>query len=200
MPPSGNDSFAANFAAAGTSTAPMVTVTDKNPANVGYSGLYTLQSFSNFNTINLQGLGGDDTTSVVGRTDGSLKVNVDGGAGNDTLALPGTVGADSYTVTPGASSDAGTVAVTYNGSAATTATTVYYSTLENISIDGGGGGNDTLTVNGTPGADSFALKQNLDVNGNPIAYAGTLSSSAASTVAFQNFGALRGRFREPARY
>ena len=95
----------ANFTAVGDATHPMVRVYDAGAAPPAVrptaaevadtagalaNVIYSLQNFTNFNTINIQTLGGDDVISVIGRNDGSLTVNVDGGAGNDSLVLPGT--------------------------------------------------------------------------------------------------------------
>ena len=104
---SGNDTFNADFTHAGTLGNAWVQVSDSN----GGAPLYNLRSFSNFNTIDLAGLAGDDTFAITGRDTaaetsyGPLTVNVDGGLpdGSDMISLPGTANADdSYSVTPGA--------------------------------------------------------------------------------------------------
>lgn len=102
---SGRDIFDANFTRTGTVGDEFVRVTD------GLTPLYNVRSFTNFDTINFAGLGGDDLFRVVGRDDGSLSVNIDGGApaNVDTIFVSGTnAGTDNWSFRPGASSDAGT--------------------------------------------------------------------------------------------
>ncbi|HEU5432054.1 MAG TPA: hypothetical protein VFU81_10335, partial [Thermomicrobiales bacterium] len=156
---SGQDNFIANFAAAGTPAAPMVTVTD----NVGGAPLYTLDNFTNINTLNVKMLGGSDFFNLIsGRNDGSLTVNVDGGApsgpGNflntDGVQVTGTAGSDSFSVSPGASSDAGRITAQLAG--ATAPTVLNFTTMENVAISGGGAP-DSVTLDGTGSNDSFAL-------------------------------------------
>jgi len=146
---------------------------------VAVAGLETV-NFANFNTINLAGLAGDDVFDVVGRDDGSLTVNVDGGLpdGSDTLRFDVTTGNDSYTVTPGASNHDGVVLAGLDGTA--TPTTVNFTNIEAIDIDqlnlhtnSGDDGNDAVTLNGTGGDDVFSLaafdndEGRAQVNGGP---------------------------------
>ncbi len=120
---SGTDDFVANFAAAGTAAAPLVQVEDMLSAAQLYNVLY----FSNISTINFNGLGGGDTVEIASLptgailpdgttlpTDGSFKINIDGGQPGSSaanLVLSGSAfGDDFFTVTPGATADAGSVA------------------------------------------------------------------------------------------
>src|SRR6185437_16079286 len=58
---SGLDNFIANFAAAGTAVDPMVQVSDA----IGFAPLYTLDNFTNINTINVMMGGGSDFFELI---------------------------------------------------------------------------------------------------------------------------------------
>ncbi len=161
---SGQDVFAADFTNAGNAAEPLVTVTDE----VSGLLLYRLQNMSGFDTINFNGLGGDDTFGVVGRADGSLTVNVDGGdpVASDTIVGDMTTGVDTYQVNPGASSDSGNILQQLDG--AGTPTTINFVNAEAIDLGSlgagtqshpntGDGGADQLTFNGTGGDDLMTL-------------------------------------------
>ena len=167
---SGNEDVVADFTQVGGPTSMMVRVYDAgataaavrqptaaevaDTSGVLTNILYALQDVTNFSTINIQTLGGNDALSVTGANDGSEHVNVDGGLGTNTLLLPGSSGNDSFVVTPGPSNDSGMVAVTRT--AATAATTVSYTNLQDMILDGGGGtGADAITLNGTGDDDTF---------------------------------------------
>ena len=122
-------------------------------------------------TINLGS--GDDVLNFTGRSNAAstlapTTVNVDGGnpGASDSINLTGTAGlSDTYVVTPGASSDSGTIAVTLNASPTST---INFTTTEAIAIDGGGGiGSDTLTLNGTGANNAFVLSGTGSLAGSP---------------------------------
>jgi hypothetical protein len=179
---SGSDAFVADFTAAGTPGNEFVKVTDIN----GGAPLYNLQSMTNINTITFDTLGGADTASIIGRNDGSLKINVDGGdPGTNALALTvlGVAGSpDVFSVTPGPTNDSGSVLVTRSGAAAPTK--INYSRTKSVTFDGGGGvGVDSLTVNGGGGNDVFTVIQPTSV---PTPGQVQLDSNAV--IGYQNFG------------
>jgi hypothetical protein len=201
---SGNEDFLANFGAtAGTLVAPNVRVYDAgspppaarpialesgDTAGILGTDLYNLQSFSNFNNIYFNTLGGNDLVNLIsGRADGSLGVHVNTGAQGSsttpfatTLLVDGAVGNNTFAVTPGTTNDSGSLSVTAAG--ATAATTVTFGHTQNIELVGGGGAAaDTLTVNGTQGNDTFALTATA-------AGGGTAQVSAGPLVTFSNLG------------
>ncbi|MAE61950.1 MAG: hypothetical protein CMJ49_11415, partial [Planctomycetaceae bacterium] len=130
---------------------------------------------------------GDDTVTVTGRATAGNAIapttlNIDSGnpSASDTINFTGTNNAgDTYAITPGASSDAGTAIVTLAGSPATT---VNYTNTETLNVDGGGGtGTDLLTVNGTGGDDAISLT-------GTAALAGTARVNAGPAINFSNLG------------
>ena len=160
--PSGQDNFIANFAAAGLPGSELVKVSD----NATGAPLYNLQNFTGFNSINVNMLGGSDFFNLIsGRLDGSLTVNVDGGApsgtGNlfnvDTVQVEGAPGLiNTFEVTPGATNDSGRISAQIGGTIAPTL--VNFTNTEIVGIGGGGpGATDTLTLDGTQGNDTFQL-------------------------------------------
>ncbi|HUY90682.1 MAG TPA: DUF4214 domain-containing protein [Pirellulales bacterium] len=173
---SGNDSFVANFAAAGTPADPMVVVADK----VGGAPLYTLQSLSNINTVNVAMQGGSDSFELVsGRTDGSLTVNVDGGApggpsGPDSIQVDGMAGSDTFQVSPGVSNSSGSIAAQLAGATAPTA--LNFTNTETLALSGGGGADDA-TLYGTGSNNSFALAN------------GTAQVDSHAPISLSGFGA-----------
>ena len=202
---SGTDKFLASFAADGTAGDPMVQVTD----NVSSAQLYNLLYFSNISTINFATLGGADTVDITTLpsgvvlpdgtklpTDGSFKINVDGGqpgAAAATLDVVGTInGNDTYTVTPGATTDSGTLNEQLAG--AITPTTITFRRTRLISIAGSSVGNDTLIVNGNGNGDSFVVSPGagpvqgvVQANGNvPVNFAGFTLGSSTVTLAGGN--------------
>ncbi|MCH5374284.1 MAG: hypothetical protein JJ992_09920, partial [Planctomycetes bacterium] len=95
----GNELVVADFTLDGDSANPVVQVWDSQgtPATGDDVLLYRLRTNAvagaaplTFDTINIETLGGDDAISVVGRDDGSLTIDVDGGVGTDALVVPGT--------------------------------------------------------------------------------------------------------------
>ena len=160
---SGNDFFDADFTRAGTPGNELVRVTDSN----GGAPLYNLETFSNFNTLNVQMLGGADSMRLIGRNDGSLTVNVDGGndAAVDGVDFLGTLdAADTFSVQQGSAANAATVsaqrfAATGVGGAATQ---VNLTNVNLIDLDGGAGtGSDSITVAGTSASNTFTVQSGV---------------------------------------
>ncbi len=141
----GIDNVFADFTLAGDAANPMVRVYDggtvaansADTTGVAANVIYNLQDFTNFDTINFNLLGGADSISVVGRNDGSLTVNVDGGSpgAGDTL----NVSAANVAVTFGALASSGMLA--------TSSGNVNFTGIESIGLLGDGTGG--LTINGT---------------------------------------------------
>ncbi|QDU29976.1 hypothetical protein ETAA8_50940 [Anatilimnocola aggregata] len=187
---SGADNFLINLTAAGDVANPLVTVSD----NVGGLDLYRLRNFTGFDSLNIETLAGSDYVRVIGRNDGSVTVNVDGGSptgvgGNtdiDSVSVFGlTDGADNFIYSVGATNDSGRLAVTRSGAAA--ATIVNFINTERVDIEGQGGtGADTVTVNATSANDSIAFNGinatdgNLVINGTPLVALLGLGSGASS--------------------
>ena len=130
----------------------------------------------------------DGTTLPI---NGSFKINIDGG---QPAAIAATVifdgsssGGDKFTVTPGATADAGSVSELLNG--AVSATTVTFRRAKLLNIVGSGAGIDSLTVNGNGNGDSFVAGPGIaagtgvvQVNGNvPIDF--SAFGAGASTLA-----------------
>jgi hypothetical protein len=141
---SGNDTFTADFTAAGGVLTPQVVVTD--PTNVTPI-LYRLRSFTGFNSIDLQGLAGNDNFVVRNRA--GLTVNIDGGDpvfSADTLVYTAPTNA-TYSV--GADPTTAHVAATGVGD-------TNLRNLEGVTINSETAGSD-LFVNATQGPDAFAL-------------------------------------------
>ncbi len=175
----GNNTFNADFTAAGDAVNPIVSVFD------GATLLYRLRTNAvpgaaplTFNTINFETLGGNDTVNIVNRANGTLRVNVDGGLGNDTVGVRNTT-AGVTTYTPGNSTDSGSI-TTPNG-------TVQLLGTELISLTGAVAG-DTLTANGTHDNDTMALQF--------LGGANRIWINAQSVISFSTFGTvnLSGRF------
>jgi hypothetical protein len=179
---SGQETVTALFNAAGTVAEPMVVVADSSPLDPAEPLLYRLRNFTNFDTINFELLGGNDVMSVVGRDDGSLTVNVDGGEGSDEVVLPGTTDADDqFTYLPGTSADSGSLAVERAG---LTATTVHFADTETVSFDGGGGeGQDRVQVQGTDADNDFFLSAAPGQSSD-----GSISIDIAPLINFRNLG------------
>lgn len=160
---SGNESFVADFTAAGNAANPMVTVRDANSNSI----LYRLQTLQNFNTVNIEMLAGRDTATLIGRNDGSLRIVVDGGADAqaDTVTLVGVQDdSDRFTTTPGAGSGALDASVSRAG--ATGATIVSLSRVDQLVADGGGGvGTDVLSVNGSSATNTATIRPLDALNG-----------------------------------
>ncbi len=130
-------------------------------------------------------LGGSDQFELAsGRTDGSLTVNVDGGAPagpgspstTDNILIDGTTDSDTFQVSPGATSDAGRISTQLFG--ATAPTVLNFTTTENVQIDGGGGASpDSVSLDGTGSNNAFAVA------------AGSAQVDSHSPVRLSNLGA-----------
>ncbi len=181
---SGDNLIRANFTAAGDAANPLVEVFD------GVTLLYRLRTNPlpgiaplTFNTISMETLGGQDAISVIGRDDGSLKINIDGGSdnGQDFLAIEGTPNLpDSAEVLPDAVSANTTIAV--QRAAATGRTYINATGIDGISFNGGGGATaDGFVVNGTNGVDTMSLVS-------ASAVAGTISMGNSPIISYQDLG------------
>ncbi len=187
---SGLDNFIADFTAAGGPGSELVKVSDEN----GGAALYNLQNFSNFNTLNVDmGAGSDFFELKAGRNDGSLTLNVNGGApagpGNvfttDTVEVDGSAaGGDSFQVDPGASNDAGRISTKLStANLNSPPTVVNFTGTENVQIVGqSGAGDDTVVLDGTGGNDVFTTT-NAGVSG-----IGTAQVNSGPAIGFQHLG------------
>jgi hypothetical protein len=191
---SGNDHFVADFTAAGTPGNELVKVTDLANGNP----LYNLQNFTNFNTLNVAMGGGSDIFELKsGRTDGSLGLNVGGGPGvHETIQVDGSAtSGDAFTVSAGATSDAGTLTALLSG--ATAPSVLNFTGTKNVNFVGGGGaGSDSLTLDGTGGNDVFtatpggvgATKGTAQVNSGPAVSLTGLGSGAGTALTLNGGG------------
>ena len=149
---SGDDLFTADFAALGGPGTEMIKVTDAANGNP----LYNLQTFSNFNTLNANMLGGNDTFRLLQGQTGGITLNINGGAGSNSVEVDGGAGdVNYYNVKPGASNNAGQV--TQDDVTAGTSSTINFTQTNTIDIVGSGTGTDILTLEGTQGNDNFQL-------------------------------------------
>ena len=164
-----------------------ITVTGTQVADTETSGpAITLQTIAYTGAASLvvNGNGGNDTFTV---TPGATPISVEGpSAGSDTLALTGTASAnDAYVITPGPDSQSGTAAVTL---ASSPTTTVSYSGIENVAINGGGGtGSDSITLDGTGGNDVFTVTA-----GGVGATTGTATVDGGPAISFTELGSTTG--------
>ena len=194
------DTVTADLSAAGTDAAPLVDI----DLTGGPTQLVQVENIAQATAVaasaptlgavavvQFELLDGDDAITVTGRADGATTVNVDAGnpLGSDTISLLGTLdAADSYTVTPGASSDSGVIAVQLSGAAAVT--TINFTNTEAININGGGGtGADTVALTGTNGNDAIAISPVLgstaaavSVNAQPLVTASNVGASSALNI------------------
>jgi len=147
---------------------------------------------------------GDDVVRVVGQpatpTANSasavtpLTLNIDGGNpdASDTIGLDvttaGTTGNDSYTISPGASSDAGEILQSLDGAPTTTINFVNTEAIDISSIgvhaNSGDGGTDSLTLNGGGSADVFTL------TGTVTGDSGTARVNDGPNITFDDIGPL----------
>ena len=196
---SGNENVVADFNAAGTAVTPMVRVYDAgatfsvagrptaaelaDTAGVAANILYNLQDFTNFNTIGFDLLDGSDVISLIGRNDGSLTVDIDGGSDSfaDGIVIPGVAGAsDRLDYVAGSSSYEASLLALRSGAA--TFTRVNLANVDNVDFDGAGGaGTDLLQVFGTPGVDSFDVTPTS-------AIAGRIAVGSFPAIAYANLG------------
>jgi hypothetical protein len=104
---SGNDDALANFQAVGDVTHPMVRIYDAGAGSVGgrtpseladtagaaANDLFNLQSLTNFSTIHIGLLGGNDVLDLLaGAASGAVAINYTGGTGDDSLIVDSTNG------------------------------------------------------------------------------------------------------------
>lgn len=104
---SGNDDALANFQAAGDVTHPMVRIYDAGAGSVGgrtpseladtagtaANDLFNLQSLTNFSTVHIGLLGGNDVLDLLaGAASGAVAINYTGGTGDDSLIVDSTNG------------------------------------------------------------------------------------------------------------
>ena len=198
---SGNEDVVADFTATGTAITPLVRFYDAGPAaGVGIAGrptaveladtagtgtnvLYNLQNVSNFNTIGFELLDGSDVISLIGRNDGSLTVDVDGGSDSfaDGISIPGVAGAaDQFIYVAGNLTNAASVFSQRGG--ALGITRMNLTGVDNVSFDGGGGaGTDILRALGSPGVDSFIASANS-------AIAGQIAIGSYPAISYANLG------------
>ena len=142
-------------------------------------------SFANYQTVNLNGLFGDDIFSVTPNgLAGVTAINVAGGTQrqSDELIVTGTTAADAINYTTSDTQGSGSVAITG-------APTVNFTTTESLVIDGQGGG-DTLTVTtpGTAHIDTYTPGTAPDAG--TIAVRGIGGGAALVPLTFTHLGAL----------
>ena len=178
----GNDTVVADFSNAGTAADPLVRMSDQI-AGV----LYNLQNFSNFNVINFELLLGNDQATMTGRSDGSLRVNIDGGVGEafvNDVSFPGVADqSDDFTYMPGAVNNKATVFFRQGGANVSTEfnlTNVHFVDF----AAGGGDAIDDITVRGTTGPNAFNIQPTtstsglISVDAYPIIFYGGLGHTA----------------------
>ena len=187
----GQDQFNIDLTNDGMLANPKVVVTD--PGNLDMI-LYRLRNFTNFSSLNIDGLAGDDLFQVVG--DGDVTLNINGGlpTGSDLLFFDMTTNVDEYTIDPGATVDSGTVFARPN---LDPESTINFSGIETIALgaiglhaNSGTGGFDDLTIVGTGGSDSIALQQ--------VGPGGIIQTSFGPAIQFASFGGGRVDFETGA--
>ena len=176
---SGNDNFDIDLTRAGGPGTEKVRVTDA----VGAVPLYNLQNFTNFNTLNVQMLGGFDSATVVGQTDGAVALVINGGANAalDSVTFTGTANAvDSFSIVDGPTNDTATAFIQKSGAIAPTR--IQLNRVGTITADGGGGtGVDNVYVFGSKAANNFAVQYSS-------AFAGSVSVDSFPLVNYSNLG------------
>ena len=176
---SGNDQFVADFSAVGNAANPQVVVSDGDSGTV----LYRLQKLENFNLVKLQALAGSDEVSLIGRTDGSLRIQVDGGvdAQSDVVALLGTASGDDL-FGAAAGSDSSDLDVYVGQAASQTKTVANLHHVDGVIFDGKGGTNpDLLFLVGSTNGETIHLMP-------ASATQGTVNLGAYPSIAYQNLG------------
>ena len=135
-------------------------------ASTGTVHLNTRQpiAVTTIQNLRLVGLTGDDTFQLQAPLPyANVAVEGDEPSASDALNLTGTVGVETVVV------NLGTATITGFG----IGSTVSYSGIEQVSLDGGGGaGTDTLTVNGTAGPDAISYTP-TDIQAGQFQNAGT---------------------------
>jgi hypothetical protein len=176
---SGNETVVADFSADGDVTHPLVVVSDTNAVNPSQPILYRVRDLVGFDTVTIDTMGGDDSVSVIGRTDGSLLVNV---IDSETIVLPGHAGgSDYFELLPGAREQAGVAHIERARTTGPTTVTYVGTTLVNIDNGGGGTAGDEISVVGTGVANHLAV-----IGVDPIY--GYVSVDAYPAVGFTNLG------------
>ena len=196
----------ANFANAGTNAAPWLSLglgttsqtthlfnVDQFLRETASTTTMTAPTPSALPSVSIATGDGSDTlqatgTSTAAANNAPTTLDYDGGnpTASDTLLLTGTANADdSYAITPGVDSESGTAVVTL---AASPATTISYSGIEHIAINGGGGtGNDSITLNGTGANDVFTATA-----GGVGGTTGTAQVDAGPAITFTALGSSAG--------
>ena len=165
-----------------------------NAANRIWVNDRAVVTFSNYQTVNLNGMFGDDTFSVSSsELVGVTTINVGGGdpTASDTVVVNGTTAADSITYSPTAA-DAGNI--TGLGP------TINLATVENVTINGQGSG-DTLVVSTPAGQDHITFTPGVDAtqgsvafrvnNGGPLLPMNYVGFDSLSTLRFSDAGGGR---------
>jgi len=165
-----------------------------NAANRFWVNDRAVVTFSNYQTVNLNGMFGDDTFSISSSAlVGVTTINVGGGdpTASDTVVVNGTTAADTITYSPTAA-DAGNI--TGLGP------TINLATVENITINGQGSG-DTLVVNTPAGQDHITFTPGVDAtqgsvsfrvnNGGPLLPMNYAGFDSLSTLRFSDAGGGR---------
>ena len=160
---SGNDTFNIDLTAAGNAANPLVDVRSTNPGG----SLYRIQNFTGFNTLNIAMLGGRDTANVIGRNNGSLALEIDGGSDSliDIVNFTGTVNAnDSFQLGVGPTNDSAVTFTQKSGSTSFTRSNL--SRVDNVGFQGGGGtGIDTFTIFGSDAANHVSVQATSALSG-----------------------------------
>ncbi|HSU69462.1 MAG TPA: hypothetical protein VLJ39_21430, partial [Tepidisphaeraceae bacterium] len=179
---SGNDDALANFQATAN---PMVRVYDAGTGATGVhspsvaevadttgvasTDLFNLQSLSNFSTIHIGLLGGNDLLDLAGSQSGSSTIDYTGGTGNDNLIVDSTSG-------PVLGS------INYDGGAGTNSMTLTGGTATSDAFTPGaqlGSGTSSLVVNGGTEAVSFQnVAPIFDQVAGPLAVNGNNANNA----------------------
>ncbi len=160
---SGNDTFNIDLTAAGNAANPLVDVRDSS----GGVSLYRVQNFTGFNTLSIAMLGGRDTANVIGRNNGSIALEIDGGSDGliDTVNFTGTVNAnDSFQMGVGPTNDSATTFTQKSGSTSFTRSNL--SRVDNVGFQGGGGtGIDTFSIFGSDAANNVSVQASSALSG-----------------------------------
>ena len=147
----GSDGAADTVIANGTPQADHVQVGSVG-SNLVVSGLHTQVQVAGSESANdhvqVNTLDGNDTVSTGIGTSGPASVDIDGGAGSDTVTYAGTSAADAISIAP----NGGAVATTAPGTS-----TVNTTAVENLNVDGLGGDDKITGSNGLAGLTSLTL-------------------------------------------
>jgi hypothetical protein len=179
------DQFLIDLTAPGTATAPVVQALAAGVVTT----LYRLRSFTGFDTLHFQALGGNDLVQVIaGASDGSIGLVVDlGGSAGDMLQANGTGGGDRFHYVPGAAAGGGTVEVTRASASAPTG--IAFVGAGGVTFDGNSPGAttasaaDQVVLDGTNGADTITLAGGMSSGGS-----GDAQVNAGPSLFFPNVG------------